>query len=164
MHLILLRLRLFFHQLVPLLILLLCDILDRTHVFRFLPIEPLLTLPLIYHWAVYKPELLSVFTLFVVGIVDDAIGGALLGQTSLMFLILYALVLLQKHHIKEANFSGLWWGFAFYMLCAVFLEWAISSMLYDRAICSWIFLLQNAVMVVLYPLIHGLLVKLEKTE
>jgi rod shape-determining protein MreD len=164
MHLILLRFRLFFHQLTPLLILLLCDILDRTHVFRFLPIEPLLTLPLIYHWAIYKPEFLSVFTLFLVGIVDDAIGGAFLGQTSLKFLILYATVLLQRHHIEGAKFSGLWWGFAFYMLCAVSLEWGVSSMLYDRAICSWVFLLQNVIIISAYPLIHALLVKLEKIQ
>ncbi len=163
MHLILLRLKLFIHQLAPFFILLLCDILDRTHVFRFLPIEPLLTLPLIYHWAMYRPEFLSVLTLFIVGMVDDAIGGAFLGQTSLLFLILYALVLLEKHHIEGSKSSIQWGAFAFYMSCAVCLEWAISSIVNESAICSGTFLLQNIMMVIFYPWMTIRLLKTKET-
>ena len=154
--------KLFLHQLNPLLILLLCDILDRTHIFRFLPWEPLLTLPLIYHWAIYRPEFLSIFTLLILGVFDDAIGGGFLGQTSLMFLMLYAGVLLQKHHIKDARFSSIWKGFAVFMLTAGVLEWVIAKSLYKQIVSLNIFIFQNLLAVLLYPWFNKLIKTLEK--
>jgi rod shape-determining protein MreD len=161
-RLILLRLKLLSHQAYPLLILLVLSFMERSHVLRVLPVEPLLVLPLIYYWSLFRMEKLSTFSLFVLGIFDDVLSGAYLGQTSLLLLILYALVLTQRHHIKDLPFKFIWGIFGIFMICATILEWGIASLLTGRVLSSIPLMGQNILAVILYPWFNKIITKIEK--
>ena len=161
-NLLLLRVKLFFHQLKPFGILLVLAILDRAHIFHPLPLEPLLLLPMIYHWAIHRPEHLSAFMLFALGAIDDAISGVPIGQTSLVLLVLYVMTILQKHHVRGASFSTAWIGFSCYMALATLLEWGIVSVIVGDAVSLMPLILQNALAVALYPWFNKLIKRLEK--
>lgn len=143
-------------------ILLALSLLERLNIVSFLPAELLFTLPLIYYWAIHRPELLSPFSLFLVGVFDDILAGALIGQTSLLLMVLYGVVLLQKHHVKGSSFSIAWVGFCCYMLIATFVEWGIASVIHEQFISLTPFIIQNVLAAVLYPWFNKIVILLEK--
>jgi rod shape-determining protein MreD len=161
-HLILLRLKLLMHQLLPFFILLLLSFVEQFYFFRMLPVEPLFVLPLLYYWAIFNTEKLSAFSLFSLGLFDDGVSGAYLGKTSLVLLILYALVLTQRHHIKELNFKFVWGGFGIFMFAATLLEWGISSLLMSEWLSIFPLIGQNVLAITLYPWFNKVVRRLEK--
>lgn len=160
-HLILLRIKLFSHQLYPLFILLFLSFLERAHFFRPFPIEPIFVFPLIYYWTLFRIEKISPFSLLILGVFDDALSGAYLGQTSLLLLILYGLVLTQRHHIKDQTFKFIWGSFGIFMLSATIVEWSIASVLTGKVL-SFRSLGQNILAIILYPWFNKIVVTLEK--
>ena len=150
------------HRLAPFLILLFFTFIEQFHLFRIFPVEPLFVLPLFYYWTVFRTEKLSAFSLFVLGFFDDAMSGDFLGKTSLVLLILYAIILTQRHHIKDLNFKFVWGGFAVFIASAIFLEWGISSLLIGQVLSLLPLMSQNILAIILYPWFNKVIRRLEK--
>ena len=62
-------------------------------------IAPVLPLISIYHWAIYRPNLLPIWAVFVLGSLYDFLAGMPLGLFILVFLSVYGVVLLSLIHI-----------------------------------------------------------------
>lgn len=159
---LLLRARLFFHQFWPFVILSLLVVLDSARLFSFLSVEPLFLFPLIYRWSIYRPEYLSVSMLFVLGVLSDVMSGVFVGQTSLVLLMLYALTLVQRHHVRGATFSVIWFGFGCYMVMVSLLEWSIASIVFGYMVPAWDLSVQHLLVATLYPWFHKIFWKIEK--
>jgi rod shape-determining protein MreD len=106
-------------------------LLDQFHVFRFLPVEPLFTMPVLYFWSLYVRDSFPIYGVFLAGIFDDALSGALFGQSALKFLLLYGIVTNQRKLILFGR-NTVWAMFFILMMGVTLLEWLILSLFYGH--------------------------------
>jgi len=145
----------------PLISIFIAVILDRFHVFRALPLEPNLTFPMLYYWTIHRAESLPVSGIFLAGILDDALGGAYLGQNTLEFLFLYGAVLGRRQFLLNASFFTTWIVLFFLSVGLTALEWGIANVISRTWLDAAPLLLQNTLSVILYPWLTYLLNKIK---
>ena len=97
------------------------------HVPEYARVVPLLSLMAIYHWAVFRPELLPAFAVFVIGLLQDILSGTPIGVHALVFLIVYGLVLSQRRFLAGKSFAVVWLGFSLVASGAAVLSWILVS-------------------------------------
>ncbi|MBV8090453.1 MAG: rod shape-determining protein MreD [Alphaproteobacteria bacterium] len=95
-------------------------------------LTPAFTLMTIYHWTIYRPNLLPSTGLFVLGLLQDLLAGATPGMTSLILLLARGSLLPQRQHFIERPFPFVWAGFSLLTCCAMLLSWTLHCLL-DRA-------------------------------
>jgi rod shape-determining protein MreD len=74
-------------------------------------LTPALTLMAVYHWTIYRPDLLSPFGLFLIGLAEDILTGAPIGAGALVLLLARAGVLRFRRHSVNRSFPFIWAGF-----------------------------------------------------
>ncbi|MFB0991698.1 MAG: rod shape-determining protein MreD [Rhodospirillales bacterium] len=95
---------------------------------RFSRVVPLLPLIAIYHWAVYRSELLPAYAVFMIGLLQDIFSGAPIGVYTLVFLLVYGMVIWQHRFLFGKSFAIIWIGFAIVAAGAFVLAWALISL------------------------------------
>src|SRR5262245_58014810 len=81
------------------------------HIPGYAAVAPAFTLMVAYHWTIYRPDLLPALALFIVGMVQDLLSGALPGVTALTLLLTRAILLGQRCHFVNRPFPFIWAGF-----------------------------------------------------
>jgi rod shape-determining protein MreD len=74
-------------------------------------ITPALALMAVYHWTLYRPDLLPSYALFAIGVGEDLLTGGLVGLGALTLLITRAVVLQSRRHFVGRTFPAVWAGF-----------------------------------------------------
>src|SRR5438445_13411908 len=74
-------------------------------------LTPAFTLMAVYHWTIYRPDLLPPLALFGVGLAEDLLTGAPVGVGALMLLIARAAVLQYRRYFVNRAFPFVWSGF-----------------------------------------------------
>src|SRR5256884_9543299 len=74
-------------------------------------LTPALALMAVYHWTIYRPDLLPPLALFVIGIGEDLLAGSPGGIGALTLLVTYAVVLQFRRHFVGPSFPFVWAGF-----------------------------------------------------
>ena len=67
-------------------------------------IMPFLTLIGVYYWSVFKPELLPVSVVFVLGLFQDILLGSPLGLMSLLLVVVQQFIFFQGRQFLERDF------------------------------------------------------------
>ena len=104
------------------------------HIPGFSRIVPVLPLMAVYHWAVYRPELMPPLAVFVIGVVYDMLSGAPLGVNALVFLTVYGVVLYQQRFFVGRSFFIVWFGFGIMALGAAIESWVLVSILSESIV------------------------------
>lgn len=99
------------------------------HIPGLAEMAPLLPLAAIYHWTIYRPDLMPATAVFLLGILHDALTGLPFGASTLVFLLVYGLVLSQRRFFIGKSFLILWLGFAIVAVVAVIGLWITVSIL-----------------------------------
>lgn len=94
----------------------------------FSTIVPLLPLMAIYHWAVYRSELLPAYAVFIIGILHDIFSGTPIGLNTAVFLLVYGVVIWQHRFLFGKSFVIIWLGFAIVSAGAFVLTWILYSL------------------------------------
>lgn len=110
-------------------LLLLMGELIPLHVPGLAEIAPLLPLAAIYHWTIYRPDLMPAAAVFVLGLLHDALTGLPLGSSTLVFLLVYGSVLSQRRFFIGKSFFIHWLGFAMVGALATLALWLTVSAL-----------------------------------
>jgi rod shape-determining protein MreD len=118
---------------------------------------PLLPLMAIYHWSIYRPQLMSVFAVFGIGLTIDLLTGSYLGVNTLILLLVRYAVASQRSFLAKRTFWIVWWGFMVVCALALLVEWLLVSALAERIILPQSFLLQYFIGLTVYPLVSALL-------
>jgi rod shape-determining protein MreD len=92
-------------------------------------LTPALTLMAIYHWTIYRPDLLPPFALFGIGVAYDLLSGGPPGVTALLFLVSRAAVLRCRRRFLNRAFPLIWGGFTVLTAGAMFGSWLLHSLL-----------------------------------
>jgi rod shape-determining protein MreD len=88
-------------------------------------LTPAFSLMAVYHWTIYRPDLLPALALFAVGLTEDLLTGAPVGVGALMLLIARAAVLQYRRYFVNRAFPFVWSGFTLLTGIAMLGFWAL---------------------------------------
>src|SRR5712691_9615957 len=92
-------------------------------------LSPAFTLMAVYHWTIYRPDLLPPVGLFAVGLAQDLLAGAPVGVGALVLLLARAAVLRYRRYFINRTFPFVWGGFTLLAAGAMLALWALHCLL-----------------------------------
>ena len=92
-------------------------------------LTPALALMAVYHWTIYRPDLLPAIALFAIGLGEDLLAGGLVGIGALTLLVTRAVVLQTRRHFVGRSFPFVWAGFTLVAGGAMIGLWALHCLL-----------------------------------
>lgn len=125
-------------------------------------ITPLFPLMAVYYWSVYRPDLLRLPGLFILGVILDALTHLPLGLSALSFIVTAQLVQSQRHIFSDRSYTTLWLGFAVILTGLQSMQWIILSLLAWHALPLWPLLLQSLFTLALFPIGAWALILLQR--
>lgn len=118
----------------------------------FAVVMPAFALMAVFHWTVYRPELLPLSAVFVSGLLVDLLNGTpYVGISALVFLIARSAVMSQRKLFVNRPFAIVWLGFVVLAVAAFVLLWALVSALHAGFIDLRPFIFQAVLTVACYP-------------
>jgi rod shape-determining protein MreD len=115
------------------------------------PLSANLVLIPVYYWTLYRPRLMSVWSIAALGLVSDFLDGRLLGVNMLTFLVGYRVAVAQRKIFAGAPFLVVWAGFLLNAGAAGLVQWLCASVLNQAMIDARPALLFYVIGVVFYP-------------
>lgn len=100
------------------------------HLPGFAAVTPAFALMAVYHWTIYRPDLLPFIAAFAAGLLLDLLNGAPLGISSLVLLLTRGVVLSQRRFFVGRSFPVVWAGFLAAAAIANVFDWAFFSLYY----------------------------------
>jgi rod shape-determining protein MreD len=158
-HSVLQRMDAFSRQLVPCASIMAFTIIGVVplHIPRFDSVAPSLPLIAVFYWTLYRPELIPVWAVFVLGIVQDALSGLPVGVTACTLTVAHAIVVAQRRFLIGKSFSIIWLSFALVVLATVALGWALVCAYYGAILASPAIFFQAMATIGVYPILSRLL-------
>jgi len=92
-------------------------------------LTPAFTLMAVYHWTIYRPDLLPSVALFAIGLAEDLLTGAPIGFAPLAFLLTRAVVLRSRRYFVGRTFPFVWTGFTLVAGGALLGLWAAHCLI-----------------------------------
>ena len=125
-------------------------------------VMPLLPLMSIYLWAVHQPDLMPLYAVFLVGILQDTLSGVPLGVYGLTNLIVYATILWQRRFLAGKPFVVIWVGFTVVAAGAVIIGWILISSLNTTLIEPGAMAFQYLISLGVFPLLAWLFMRWQR--
>ena len=132
------------------------------HLPGFAVVTPAFVLVAVYHWSIYRPDLLPFVATFAAGLLLDLLNGAPLGISSLVLLLSRALVVGQRGLFVGHGFTVVWAGFVGLAAAAAVFEWTIVSVFYGLLLDPRPFLFQAVLTVSAFPVVSYFLVRAQR--
>lgn len=118
---------------------------------------PHLTLIAIYYWSVFRPDLMPVWAVFVIGVLQDVISGGPLGMTALLLIFVRQLVTLQGRKFLERDFLFNWLIFSFIAAAFGVSAWILASFYLGTSSLFFSILGQTFLTIAIFPLLYWIL-------
>ena len=128
----------------------------------FIYVVPVLGLIPIYHWAIYRPNLLPIYSIFFLGLLQDVLMGNPIGFYILIFLTMYGLSLAQRRFFAGKAFNVYWFGFSVAALIVVIEGWCIASIWNQRWLSFDTNLVQYIILIGIFPMFAWILLRLQQ--
>lgn len=90
---------------------------------------PAFTLMAVYHWTIYRPDLLPPIWVFAIGLAQDLLSGALIGVGALVLLLARSAVLRSRRGFINRTFPFVWGGFTLLAGGAMLGLWVLHCVL-----------------------------------
>lgn len=120
-------------------------------------IMPFLTLIGVYYWSVFKPELLPIWIVFTLGIIQDILIGSPFGMMSLLLVIVQQFIFFQGRRFLERDFIFNWVVFVMLVTGFGIASWAIASLYFREVLEYWAVVGQVLLTMAFYPVITWIL-------
>ena len=130
-----------------------------TYIPDFNQVSPIVALIAIYHWAVYRPNLLSLIPVFVLGLIQDLLIGTPVGLYVLVFLSVYGIVFSQRRFFIARSFVFYWVGFAVIAAFGLLESYFLASAWHLTILDFNVIIFQYLVLLGLFPVIAWILLK-----
>ena len=89
-------------------------------------LTPAFALMAVYHWTIYRPDLLPPIGVFAIGLTQDLLSGSPVGIGALMLLLARAAVLRARRYFINRTFPFVWAGFALLGAATMLALWALQ--------------------------------------
>lgn len=133
------------------------------HVPGFAPVAPLLPMIGIYYWAIYRPDLMPVAAVFIIGILYDALSGAPMGVSAAVFVIVHGIIDSQRRFFAGKSFVIVWLGFFLVSAGALVATWLLVSAFYGTLVKSEALMFQYLITLGCFPLLSWALLRWQRT-
>ncbi len=118
---------------------------------------PYLSLAAVYYWCIFKPRLMPVSAVFLLGLLQDIISGGPLGMMALLLLIVRIFVVRQSSRFLEREFLFNWLVFIMVALVFGLATWATASVYIKETQNLWNALGQSIFTIAVFPVVVLLL-------
>tara|TARA_Y100001960_G_scaffold258891_1_gene278535 strand:- start:2049 stop:2567 length:519 start_codon:yes stop_codon:yes gene_type:complete len=132
-------------------------------VFGFSEVTPFFALMAVYHWSIYRPELLPAPAVFVLGLLQDGLTGGPLGLFALILIIVCGLASMQRRTFLGKSFQVEWFGFLLVVLGATLVNWLISCVYFMTLVDPRLAVLQGILTLAIYPCIVWIFARIART-
>ena len=126
------------------------------------PVFPDIILIAIYYWSVYRPDLMPYWMVFMIGLLQDLLGGDALGVSSMIFLAVYGAVVAQRRFFMSRSFVMIWAGFVMVAAGVVVLSWGLQTMVLGRQVHLGPAVFQYLTTIAAYPLLAWLFAQTQR--
>lgn len=125
-------------------------------------ITPAFTLMSVFYWCVYSPGSLPYTFLFVLGLLQDALGGTPLGMSSLLLVLLAYIIHSQRRLMGRAVFGTVWGTCALMAGLTTMAQWSIMCLYYSKTYDYVLPFTRWVATCITYPLMHLMLTYIYK--
>jgi len=132
------------------------------HISDLARVMPLFSLIAVFHWGVYRAELLPMYAVFLIGFFQDALSGVPMGVYTLVYVLVYGLVSFQHRFFSGKSFYVVWLGYAVVSAGASFLVWLLVSLLHGAVVDPLAVAFQYLLGLGCYPLIAHLFLRWQR--
>src|SRR6516165_808218 len=137
--------------------------IQPTHIPGYAALTPAFTLMAVYHWTIYRPDLLPPFAVFLVGVTQDLLTGVPPGVTALVLLLARAAVLRHRRHFVDRLFPYVWTGFTVLTGGIMLFLWTLQGLL-DGVLVDFRGTVFRAVLTIsIFPIASFLLGRTQRT-
>lgn len=126
-------------------------------------VTPFFTLIAVYHWSIFRPELLPAPAVFALGLVQDSLSGGPLGMFAFILVIVYGMVSMQRRTFLGKTFLVEWFGFSLVVVGATLAGWLIACIYYVTLVDPWPVALQGCLTLATYPCIVWVFARVART-
>jgi rod shape-determining protein MreD len=126
----------------------------------FESVDSFSTLCVVYFWSLYRPDLFTIPTTFLIGLVYDALAGLPLGVTPLTLLLVRNLLVTQQRFFLARSFPVVWACFILLAPAALLFRWLLVSLWWGTLFPLAPVLVELLLTLALYPLASWLLGRL----
>ncbi len=126
------------------------------------PVIPALALIAVYYWAVHRPELMTVWAIFLIGLFHDLLSGGHIGVGILALLLVHIIVDTQRRIFARSSFQALWVLFAPVAAAAMYLMWLLNCLMQGEFLEVGPVLFQYLTTVAAYPCLAWLFAQAQK--
>ncbi len=128
----------------------------------FGPVMPDLGIIAVFFWLVYRPELMPAWAVFLVGLLQDLLGGGALGVGVFVLLVVYAALAGQRRYLAQANFLLVWLAFVPVAAGAFVVTWLFNGLIADALLAPGPAISQYLSTMVFYPVIAWLFLQAQR--
>ena len=125
-------------------------------------VSPAFALIPLYYWAINRPNLLPVWLVFALGLVQDLASGGPLGIWAVVFLAMYSLTLSQRDGLASLRLRLAWPVFGGLTLAGELTGWFAGSIYHAGFISAGPVLSQTLTTMLVLPLFVPVLIFLER--
>ena len=129
------------------------------HVPGFGAVTPVLPLITVFHWALYRPQLMPAVAVFAIGLLQDALTGTPIGVSAAVFVLVHGVVNTQRRFFFGKSFAIAWLGFALVSSAAFVLTWVLVSAFYGVLIQPQALFFQALLTLGCFPLLAWALLR-----
>jgi rod shape-determining protein MreD len=120
-------------------------------------IAPLFMVMFVYYWAIYSPEVLPRWSIFMLGMVHDVLNGGVMGFSALMLLILWGMMVPQRKYLLKEPFMVVWLVVVVPVGIYGTAEWVMYMLLQGEIKMDSTVWIRQLVSVMVYPCVHKVL-------
>lgn len=126
----------------------------------FAAVTPSFALMAVFHWTCYRPDLMPLSLVFLLGLLLDLLNGTpYVGISALLLLLVRTAVLTQRRHFVNRDFPVLWLGFLVIAAGNFALSWLVISLMHMAVLGVRPFVFQAVLTVACFPVGSYLLVR-----
>ncbi len=114
-------------------------------------IGPALPLVAVYYWTVHKPHLMPLWTVFLIGLLQDLLSGGPIGVSIIMLLTVHAVITRQRRFFTSAAFTLIWSIFMLVAAGALTLGWLLTCLAYANYVNPQPVIFQYLMTLAFYP-------------
>jgi len=133
------------------------------HLPGFAEVAPILPLMAVYHWTIYRPDLLPAVAVFVAGLLHDALSGMPFGVNAAVFVIVHMVVMSQQVFFQGKSFPVIWMGFTLVAAGAVVLTWLLNALIFSAITSVEAAFVQYLVTIGAFPVLAWLLTRWQRS-
>ncbi len=125
-------------------------------------IVPSLGLISVYFWVIYRPDLMPVWTVFLVGVIQDLLSGGHLGAGTMVLLLVWLAIAAQRRFVSSGSCTVIWAVFVLLAAGAQALVWLFNSVIVGMPLDARPLVFQYLTTVAIYPCVAWLFVQVQR--